>query len=201
MEATRSRMPRQAGYVRRSTVWNSCLEKVKRSAASLPPTLPQMGRLPRQRTPQRASLPDSGQESRHGRQSDPPRPLRHRSGPHRRPPSLLSRRSGPISGGNLSHPLSRPPKVDGWLRGNMAGSRPEIGHSGVVGQRSNPRLRVTAERLCLTKLAGKLGGAATLHRAQPPHQERTRAGRLKDIPFQGRACPYQRELHALRTVR
>lgn len=201
MEATRSRMPRQAGYVRRSTVWNGCLEKVKRSAAGSPSTLPQMGRLPRRRTPQRTPLPNGGQGSRHGRQPGPPRPLRHRSGPHRRPPSLPSKRRGPISGGNPPLPLSRPPKLGRWLRGNRAGSRPEIGHRGVAGQRSNPRLRVTAERLCLTKLAGKLGGAATLHHAQPPHPEHTRAGRLKDVPFQGRACPYQRELHALRTAR
>lgn len=197
MAATRSRMPRPAGYVRRSTVWNGCLEKVKRSAAGPPPTLPQMSRLPRRRTPQRTPLPNGGQGSRHGRQPGTPRPLRHRSGPHRRPPSPPSRRRGPISSGNPPRPPSRPPKVGGQLCGNRAGLRPGIWHSGVTGQRSNPRLRGTAEWLRLTKLAG----TAALHRARPPHQERLRAGCLKDIPFQGRACPRQRELCAFRAAR
>lgn len=71
MAATRLRMPRPVECARRSTVWNGCLEKVKRSAAGPPSTLPQMSRLPRQRTPQRTSLPNSDQESRHGRQSGP----------------------------------------------------------------------------------------------------------------------------------
>ncbi len=182
-------------------MWNGCLEKVKRSAAGPPSTLPQMSRLPRQRTPQRTSLPNSGQESRHGRQSGPLRPLRRKDSPHRRPPSLPSKRREPISKGNLSLPLNRPPKLGRRLGGNRGGSQPGIWYSGVVGQRSNPRLRVTAEWLRLTKLVGKLGGTAALHRAQPPHQERLRAGRLKDIPFQGRACPRQRELCAFRAAR
>ena len=201
MAATRLRMPRPVECARRSTVWNGCLEKVKRSAAGPPSTLPQMSRLPRQRTPQRTSLPNSGHESRHGRQSGPLRPLRRKDSPHRRPPSLPSKRREPISKGNLSLPLNRPPKLGRRLGGNRGGSQPGIWYSGVVGQRSNPRLRVTAEWLRLTKLVGKLGGTAALHRAQPPHQERLRAGRLKDIPFQGRACPRQRELCAFRAAR
>lgn len=195
------RMPRPVECARRSTVWNGCLERAKRSSTGPPSTLPQMSRLPRQRTPQRTSLPNSGHESRHGRQSGPLRPLRRKDSPHRRPPSLPSKRREPISKGNPPLPLNRPPKLGRWLCGNRAGSRPGIWYSGVVGQRSNPRLRVTAEWLRLTKLVGKLGGTAALHRAQPPHQERLRAGRLKDIPFQGRACPRQRELCAFRAAR
>lgn len=194
-------MPRPVECARRSTVWNGCLERAKRSSTGPPSTLPQMSRLPRQRTPQRTSLPNSGHESRHGRQSGPLRPLRRKDSPHRRPPSLPSKRREPISKGNPPLPLNRPPKLGRWLCGNRAGSRPGIWYSGVVGQRSNPRLRVTAEWLRLTKLVGKLGGTAALHRAQPPHQERLRAGRLKDIPFQGRACPRQRELCAFRAAR
>lgn len=201
MAATRLRMPRPVECARRSTVWNGCLERAKRSSTGPPSTLPQMSRLPRQRTPQRPSLPNSGHESRHGRQSGPLRPLRRKDSPHRRPPSLPSKRREPISKGNPPLPLNRPPKLGRWLCGNRAGSRPGIWYSGVVGQRSNPRLRVTAEWLRLTKLVGKLGGTAALHRAQPPHQERLRAGRLKDIPFQGRACPRQRELCAFRAAR
>ena len=201
MAATRLRMPRPVECARRSTVWNGCLERAKRSSTGPPSTLPQMSRLPRQRTPQRTSLPNSGHESRHGRQSGPLRPLRRKDSPHRRPPSLPSKRREPISKGNPPLPLTRPPKLGRWLCGNRAGSRPGIWYSGVVGQRSNPRLRVTAEWLRLTKLVGKLGGTAALHRAQPPHQERLRAGRLKDIPFQGRACPRQRELCAFRAAR
>lgn len=182
-------------------MWNGCLERAKRSSTDPPSTLPQMSRLPRQRTPQRTSLPNSGHESRHGRQSGPLRPLRRKDSPHRRPPGLPSKRREPISKGNPPLPLNRPPKLGRWLCGNRAGSRPGIWYSGVVGQRSNPRLRVTAEWLRLTKLVGKLGGTAALHRAQPPHQERLRAGRLKDIPFQGRACPRQRELCAFRAAR
>ena len=201
MAATRLRMPRPVECARRSTVWNGCLERAKRSSTGPPSTLLQMSRLPRQRTPQRTSLPNSGHESRHGRQAGPLRPLRRKDSPHRRPPSLPSKRREPISKGNPPLPLNRPPKLGRWLCGNRAGSRPGIWYSGVVGQRSNPRLRVTAEWLRLTKLVGKLGGTAALHRAQPPHQERLRAGRLKDIPFQGRACPRQRELCAFRAAR
>lgn len=201
MAATRSRTPRPAGYARRSTVRNGCLEKVKRSAAGPPPTPSQMNRLPQQRKPQHLPLPNSGRRSRHGSRPDHLRPLRHRSSPHRRPPILPSRRRGPTSSGNPPLPLNRPPKVGGRLCGNGAGSRPGIWHSGVAGQRSNPRLRVTAERLRPAKPEGKLGGIATLHRARPPHQERLCAGLLKDIPFQGRARPHQRELHARRAAR
>ena len=199
MATIRSRMPRQAECAMRSTVRNDCLERAKGSASDPPLTLSPMDRPPQQRTPRRPLLPNRGRRSRHGRRPGLLRPLRHRSGPHRRPPSLPSRRRGPIS--NPPRPLSRPPKVGGRLGGNRAGSRQGIWHSGVAGQRSNPRLRVTAEWLRLTKRVGKLGGTAALHRAQPPHQERLRAGRLKDIPFQGRACPRQRELRALRAAR
>lgn len=108
MAATRLRMPRPVECARRSTVWNGCLEKVKRSAAGPPSTLPQMSRLPRQRTPQRTSLPNSGHESRHGRQSGPLRPLRRKDSPHRRPPSLPSKRREPISKGNPPLPLNLP---------------------------------------------------------------------------------------------
>lgn len=201
MEATRSRMPWPVECARRNTVWNGCLEKVKRSAAVPPPMLFQINRLPRQRTSRHLPLPNSGHESRHGSRPGHLRPLRHRSSPHRRPPSPPSRRRGPISSGNPSRPPSHPPKVGGRLCGNKAGSRPEIWHSGVAVQRSNPRLRATAGWLHLTKLMGKLGGTAALHRARPPHQERLCAGLLKDIPFQGRAYPRQREPRDLRAAR
>lgn len=185
----------------RSTVRNDCLERAKGSASDPPRAHPQMNRLPQQRTLQHLPLSNSGHKSGHGSQPSRLRPLRHKNHPNRRSPSLPSRRRGPISSGNPPLPLSRPPKVGGRLGGNRAGSRQGIWHSGVAGQRSNPRLRVTAEWLRLTKLVGKLGGTAALHRAQPPHQERLRAGRLKDIPFQGRACPRQRELRAFRAAR
>ena len=132
MAATRLRMPRPVECARRSTVWNGCLEKVKRSAAGPPSTLPQMSRLPRQRTPQRTSLPNSGHESRHGRQSGPLRPLRRKDSPHRRPPSLPSKRREPISKGNPPLPLNRPPKLGRWLCGNRGGSRPGIWYSGPI---------------------------------------------------------------------
>lgn len=186
---------------RRNTVRNGCLERAKGSAATPPLALSPVNRPPQQRTPQHLPLQNSGQESRLGRRPGPLRPLRRKDSPHRRPPSLPSKRREPISKGNPPLPLSRPPKLGRWLCGNRARSRPGIWYSGVVGQRSNPRLRVTAEWLRLTKLVGKLGGTASLHRAQPPHQERLRAGRLKDIPFQGRACPRQRELRAFRAAR
>ena len=183
------RMPRPVECARRSTVWNGCLEKVKRSAAGPPSTLPQMSRLPRQRTPQRTSLPNSGHESRHGRQSGPLRPLRRKDSPHRRPPSLPSKRREPISKGNPPLPLNRPPKLGRWLCGNRAGSRPGIGYSGAAGQKPYPRPRMIQPALA----AGKLGGTTMLHHAQPPHQEHLCAKCLKDIPFQGRACPCQRK--------
>ena len=201
MAATRLRMPRPVECARRSTVWNGCLEKVKRSAAGPPSTLPQMSRLPRQRTPQRTSLPNSGHESRHGRQSGPLRPLRRKDSPHRRPPSLPSKRREPISKGNPPLPLNRPPKLGRWLCGNRAGSRPGIGHRSDTGQNPYPCPGAAAVLLRPRMLAGKLGGAATLHRAHPTHQERLRVGYLKDMPFQERACPYQREIHALRAAR
>ena len=201
MAVTRSRMPRPVEYARQSTVRNGCLEGGKRSAAGPPSTLPQMSRLPRQRTPQRTSLPNSGHESRHGRQSGPLRPLRRKDSPHRRPPSLPSKRREPISKGNPPLPLNRPPKLGRWLCGNRAGSWPGIGHSGVAGWRPHPHPRVTAERLRPAKPEEKLVGADTLHRTQPPHQECLCVGYLKDIPFQERACPYQREIHALRAAR
>ena len=182
-------------------MWNGCLEKVKRSAAGPPSTLPQMSRLPRQRTPQRTSLPNSGHESRHGRQSGPLRPLRRKDSPHRRPPSLPSKRREPISKGNPPLPLNRPPKLGRWLCGNRAGSRPGIGHRSDTGQNPYPCPGAAAVLLRPRMLAGKLGRAATLHRAHPTHQERLRVGYLKDIPFQERACPYQREIHALRAAR
>lgn len=197
MAATRLRMPRPVECARRSTVWNGCLEKVKRSAAGPPSTLPQMSRLPRQRTPQRTSLPNSGHESRHGRQSGPLRPLRRKDSPHRRPPSLPSKRREPISKGNPPLPLSRPPKLGRWLCGNRARSRPGIWYSGVAGQRSNPRLRATAALFRPAEPAGKLGGTVTFHRTRPPQQERLCAGHLKDIPFRGRAHPHQRACRAL----
>lgn len=201
MAATRLRIPRPVECARRSTVWNGCLEKVKRSAAGPPSTLPQMSRLPRQRTPQRTSLPNSDQESRHGRQSGPLRPLRRKDSPHRRPPSLPSKRREPISKGNPPLPLNRPPKLGRWLCGNRAGSRPGIGHRSETGQNPYPCPGAAAVLLRPRMLAGKLGGTAALHRAQPPHQERLHVGYLKDIPFQERACPYQREIHALRAAR
>lgn len=201
MAATRSRTPRSAGYARRSTVRNGCLEKVKRSAAGPPPTPSQMNRLPQQRTPQHLPLPNSGHKSGHGSRPSRLRPLRHKNHPNIRSPSLPSRRRGPISSGNPSLSLSRPPKVGGWLCGNRARLRPGIGHSSVAVQRSNPRLRATASLFRPAKPAGKLGGTATLHRARHPHQERLCAGRLKNIPFQGRGCPRQREFRTLRAAR
>lgn len=172
MAATRSRMLRQAEYAMRSTVRNGCLERAKGSAKEPPLTLSPINRPPRRRTPQRGPLPSRGRGSRHGRRPGPLRPLRHRSSPYKWSPNPPSRRRRPISSGNPPLPLSRPPKVGGRLCGNRAGSRPGIWHSGVAGQRSNPRLRVTAEWLRLTKLVRKLGGAAMLHRARSPHQKR-----------------------------
>ena len=193
MAATRSRMPRQAGCARRNTVRNGCLARAKRSSTGPLRAHPQMNRLPQRRTLQHLPLPNRGRGSRHGSRLSRLRPLRHKNHPNIRPPSPPSRRRGPISSGNPPLPLSRPPKVGGRLCGNRAGARPGIWHSGVAGQRSNPRLRALATLFRPAKPAGKLGGAATLHRARPPHQERLRAGRLKDIPFRGRACPHQRE--------
>lgn len=189
MAATRSRMPRQAEYARRSTVRNGCLERAKGSAKEPPLTLSPINRPPRRRTPQRGPLPSRGRGSRHGRRPGPLRTLRHKNHPNIRPPSLPSRRRGPISSGNPPLPLSRPPKVGGRLCGNRAGSRPGIEHSNATSWNLYPPPRVTADLLRPTKL----GGAAALHRAHPPHQERLRAGRLKDIPFRGRVCPRQRE--------
>ena len=136
-----------------------------------------------------------------GRQSGPLRPLRRKDSPHRRPPSLPSKRREPISKGNPPLPLNRPPKLGRWLCGNRAGSRPGIGHRSDTGQNPYPCPGAAAVLLRPRMLAGKLGGAATLHRAHPTHQERLRVGYLKDIPFQERACPYQREIHALRAAR
>lgn len=197
MAATRSRMPRQVEYARRSTVRNGCWERAKGSSTGPLRAHPQMNRLPQRRTLQHLPLPNRGRGSRHGSRLSRLRPLRHKNHPNIRPPSLPSRRREPISSGNPPLPLSRPPKVGGRLCGNRAGSRPGIWHRGVAGQRSNPRLRVTAEWFRLTKLVGKLGGAAMLHRARPPHQECLQARRIRDMPFQGRACPRQREPRAL----
>ena len=201
MAATRSRMPRQAEYARRSTVRNGCLERAKGSAKEPPLTLSPINRPPRRRTPQRGPLPSRGRGSRHGRRPGPLRPLRHKNHPNIRPPSLPSRRRGPISSGNPPLPLSRPPKVGGRLCGNRAGSRPGIWHSGDTNRRPHPRPGATTALFRPAKPAGKLVETATLYRAQPPHQERLRAGRLKDIPFRGRVCPRQREPRALRAAR
>ena len=174
------------------------LGKVKRSAAGPPSTLPQMSRLPRQRTPQRTSLPNSGHESRHGRQSGPLRPLRRKDSPHRRPPSLPSNTKGTYLQGESAPPLNRPPKLGRWLCGNRAGSRPGIGHRSDTGQNPYPCPGAAAVLLRPRMLAGKLGGSY----ASPgpsSHQERLRVGYLRTyrsrkgpVRIKGRSTPSAR---------
>lgn len=189
MAAIRLRMPQLAGYARRNTAWNGCLERAERSAAGPPPILSPMKRPPRQRTPQHLPLPDRGRRSRHGRRPSPLRTLRYKSSPRRLSPSPPSRRRG-LASSEKQHPLwSRPLRVDEALHGNRGGSRPGIGYSGAAGQKPYPRPRMIQPALA----AGKLGGTTMLHHAQPPHQEHLCAKCLKDIPFQGRACPCQRK--------
>lgn len=197
MAATRSRMLRPVECARRNTVRNGCLERAKGSAATPPLALSPVNRPPQQRTPQHLPLQNSDQESRLGRRPGPLRPLRRKDSPHRRPPSLPSKRREPISKGNPPLTLIRPPKLGRWLCENRARARPGIWYSGVVGQRSNPRLRATAALFRPAEPAGKLGGTVTFHRTRPLQQERLCAGHLKDIPFRGRAHPHQRAFRAL----